>query len=204
MNLFDLCVAKKLSAGSGESQSIINGFVTKSIESLRCTETSIPYQALQNFSHLSTVDFPELLEIPAAAFANCMSLENCNFPKVEKIGPIASAGGDPFYTAGKIGAEITFPSCTDVQYGAFRNSCFGRINLPVATNIWINAFESCNHLTAVVLGKRATITTDITGYLPESVIFYVDPSDLLWYSADENWSPLYQSGRIKSAEELPS
>ena len=175
MRLFDLCVAKKLSGGSGGGDSRFSELVQRTITTASDSNaTKIGEYAFSYCANLTSVDFPSATSIGEYAFSNCANLTSVDFPSATSIG------------------EYAFSYCANLT----------SVDFPSATRIGSKAFFSCRNLSTLILRKRAVLSS--TNAIPSQTIVYVENADLDWYSTAANWSEIYADGRIKSVEELPS
>ena len=124
---------------------------------------------------------PEATAIATYAFADCQSLVYIKLPKAQTF------------------SNNVFDDCTALE----------RVELPAVTSLNGTALTGCTALTALILGTRLRYPgTEPPVYspsfdLPNQTIIYVKNADLDWYASDNNWSTLYNAGRIKSIDELP-
>ena len=147
----------------------------RSLTSIRADNVlSIGICAFQCCAHLNSIILPSVTTLPVNAVRECIALITANFPNVETLS-------------------------NTVFFGDIR---LQRLEFPKVTSIGSQCFTNCVALTAVILGKRATLSSTVS--MPANLIFYVQPDDFAWYQTATNWSDLYGQGKVKSVEDLPT
>ena len=96
--------------------------------------------------NLSTVDLPNIPNIPNGAFMNCGNLASVNVPYSHTVGYNA------FQNCGAL-TEINLPVCYSVCDTAFFNTALTAIDLPECTDIGQQAFASLFNLASVNIPK---------------------------------------------------
>ena len=90
MRLFDLCVAKKLSGGSGGGDNQFAELMQRTITIAGGSDVkSIGDYALYGCDTLISVNFPNATSIGTNAFSNCARLTSVDFPSATSIGEYA-------------------------------------------------------------------------------------------------------------------
>lgn len=209
----------------------IEDIIFKTLTEVTSDCDTLPKYAFKDYSQLKTISFPNVEDLSEGQFLNCTSLENINLPNLRECGAEISGGwSGAFASAGKMDSTISLPTCEKVGWNSFSNSNFSKIELPSVTEINSTPFDNCarlkilelpncitmsqkpfgggdssTKLEKLILGKR--INTDFnnnryTVVIPDTTIIYVQPQDLSWYANNMWWSVLYNTGKIKSVEEL--
>lgn len=84
---------------------------------LTTIQTADGYGCFQECGNLTSVDFPELLEMGTGTFRNCSSLATANLPKVETI------GNECFWYCSAL-SELYIPLCTSLGEDCENNNVF--------------------------------------------------------------------------------
>lgn len=133
-------IAESGGGGSGgvvvcNEAEVSKGTTISSLEGLKVkfpSVESIARDAFKECDNLTFVDLPSAINIDYGSFSHCYNLQSINMPKVIIVGN-----------------------------GAFSYSGIRSVELPVATDIGLNAFTNCNVLgyasltSAVTIGERA-------------------------------------------------
>jgi hypothetical protein len=107
------------------------------------------------FTHLKTVQAGGLLTVGNYAFANCVSLEEINLPRVTKINMGAFYGCTGLKT-------VNLPESVTLDMFAFYGcTSLTAISLPKAAAIGNSMFYGCTALTTVNLPEAVTIGSDV-------------------------------------------
>lgn len=180
---------------SDNSTGIIDGTIT---EIYNAEVTKIRNSALQNFSSLTSVSFPNATSIGVGAFQNCYSLKSVNIPLATSIGDRAFFRNSSqltniiFHNAKSIGNEA-FYDCRNLKSAKF----------PKVETIYGYAFSYTN-LTNIYLGYEGVVTISNTSVFGNpNVTAHVKPNfDLTaLYAEATNWSSLIASGKVTIVED---
>ena len=94
--------------------------------------------------NLTSVNFPECVNIESHAFYSCSKLASINFPKCVNIG-----NDYTFYYCSNL-TSVSFPKCTYVGRYAFANCTkLASANFPSCESIGVNAFNGCSKLASI-------------------------------------------------------
>ena len=155
------------------------------------------YQA----TSIVSVSMPEVTSIRNTAFRGCTSLTDVYFPKVTSV---YSRAFD--YTA-KL-SSACFPSLDTCDSGAFQNSHFAKLDLPVATYIGTVVFSNATKLETLILrNEDAVCTIYNTGVFSGTKIasgtgyIYVPRSMVDSYKVATNWTDF--ADQIRAIEDYP-
>ena len=165
----------RIAAIPARDDTVLDSLISRNITSIESDVTSVGTGAFKWCSNLTSAILSEATALGVSAFDGCTHLTNIEVPKVTTV--YASSFYDNLYLT--------------------------RIFLQSATALnGSQIFRDCSRLTAVIMGKRATLANANTFTGANNAIIYVQPDDLSWYSTETNWSTLYADNRIKSVSEL--
>ena len=160
------------------------------------TVTSLRRGAFYYYTSLQSVSFENLISASHESFAYCNQMTTVNMPNIEMI------GSGCFNVCSSL-ANVYIPKSITIGNTAFANCpTLKRLELPNVESFGSQVFLNDLMLTAVILGKKATLSS--AGSMPKNIVFYVQPDDFAWYQTATNWSDLYGQGKIKSIEDLPA
>lgn len=165
----------RIAAIPAQGDTVLDSLISRNITSIESDATSVGISAFTKCLNLTSAILSKATALGISAFDGCIRLVNIEIPKVTTV------GANSF----------------------FDNLYLTRIFLQSATALnGQQIFRDCSRLTAVVMGKRATLANANSFTGANSAIIYVQPDDLSWYSTATNWSTLYANNRIKSVSEL--
>lgn len=164
----------RIAAIPSQDMTLINSLIDRSIISIESDVTSVGAEAFIGCQSLRTAIFPNATSLGVESMRNCPQLTTIEIPKTIQIN------------------GCCFFGC----------SLLSRIFLQSVTALTgSQIFWSCQSLTTVIMGKRATLG-NTNSFTKNNAIIYVQPDDLSWYETETNWSTLYANNRIKSVAEL--
>lgn len=126
----------------------VNDIALERAESITSIEfpniTNIPDRAFYYCNSIKKVIAPSATNIGAVAFSYCQKLETVYLPNMTHVGNSAFLGN------GKL-TNIDFSSVTTINYNAFSKTNLSKVVAPLATSIGERAFAECGNLTTVNL-----------------------------------------------------
>ena len=121
----------------------VDALIAGTITELKSGAEVIGENIFQNYSALTSVEFPNATTIGDQAFMRCFALTSVEFPNATTVGNAA------FQQCSAL-TSVEFPNATTICGSAFNNcSALTSVDFPNATTIGDNAFQSCSALASV-------------------------------------------------------
>lgn len=165
----------RIAAIPAQDDTVLDSLISRNITSIESDVTSVGTGAFKWCSNLTSAILSKATTLGVSAFDGCTHLTNIEVPKVATVN--ASCFYDNLYLTRVFLQSVTALNGSQI-------------------------FRDCSRLTAVIMGKRATLTNVNTFAGADNAVIYVQSDDLSWYSTATNWSTLYANNRIKSVSEL--
>lgn len=139
------------SGGSSGDTSVEDGLITKTLTNYTNDRVSfIGDCTFQDFTNLTSVNFPKVISIGSNAFARCNNLTSANFPAATTIDRSAFSSCSGL-------TSINFPKVTMISSAAFGRCGLTSANFPAATTIGGYAFTYCSSLASISFPAATTI-----------------------------------------------
>ena len=141
----------------GDSQEIVEKFLTRTMTSIRCDSiTVLPRYSLNEFKNLESVYFPELVTTPFQMFQGCTSLKYVSMPKWTGAG----SGSDTFVNCKSLTDEsFDMPLFVIMVHSCFKN-CTGLKNVPnmlKLKQVGDMSLQGCTGLTTLSFPETTTL-----------------------------------------------
>ena len=150
---------------AGKYEGFTLPYLARVIEEAEQSEiTTIRSNAFYYISSLTTISFPNVLNIESYAFNSCTRITNASFPKVTSIGGNTFEGCVSLVTA-------SFPVATKIGTYAFCR-CYSLTTayFPEVTTISNYAFQSCSALSILYFPAATSISGSTFGYCRSATI----------------------------------
>lgn len=167
--------------------------------------TSIRYNAFMQNKGLTSVSFPEVIDIRDAAFQECSALNSIDFPKAVII------RGNAFYRCAAL-RSVYLPSAVDIGnsglYAFADCHQLNKVDLAAIQTIYNASFNGCIKLEVFIIRNKERVcamgNANVLGNTPidnGTGYIYVPASLVDSYKAAANWSTY--ANQIRAIEDYP-
>ena len=199
-------LSNKAAGGGGESENLLDEFLSGELTSIDSDVTSIRASACYGNTTLVSVRLPEATKIGGSCFRGCTGLTTFEAPKVTSLGTYA------FYGCSKL-TEVNFPYIPQAP-----STCFYQCTALTRADFGVNcktlsgsSLAYCSKLTTLILRYTAGVvsiaTNTFSGFTFKGYVYVPktldDGSDgIEAYKAYTNWSGL-SSVTFRAIEDYP-
>lgn len=121
--------------------------------------TTIGANAFHSCVSLTTVDIPNVDDIPSGAFNGCSALKNFNFDSITSVGNVAFSGTFD-------GVDLYWPNNMSLTYNAFAGCKMRTLYAPKQQYLPLQGVQNCSNLVKVVLPECTSLDNNCLGVTP--------------------------------------